>query len=58
MIKKCKNNTKESIKDFVDSYTLVLWGLSVLASGYIIGRITAVSDLQKGKLNMFIPKDH
>ena len=57
MIKERKNTTKESIKDSLDSYSLVLWGLCVLTSGYIIGRLTAVKDLQNGKLNMFIPKN-
>ena len=32
-------------------------GLAIFMGGYLTGRFTAVSDLQKGYLNCFIPKD-
>lgn len=33
-------------------------GAAIIVSGYLIGRFTAVNDLKKGNLNMFIPKDY
>ena len=57
MIEKRKRTFKESVKDFVESYNVTWLGVLGLFSGYVIGRLTAVKDLQNGKLNMFIPKD-
>lgn len=31
-------------------------GLSIFMGGYLTGRFTAVSDLQKGYLDCFVPK--
>lgn len=36
----------------------VLMGASIIMSGYLIGRFTAIKDLKDGNLNMFIPKDN
>lgn len=44
----------ETSKKGIDCWTLVLLGSSLFLGGYLTGRLTAVSDLKAGKLDMFI----
>lgn len=57
MYNKYKNMTESEMEKEIDR-KLLRFGIStgLLIVGYVIGRLTAVDDLQKGKLNEFIPK--
>jgi len=49
---------KKTFEEKSESVVLLLClGASLFVAGYLVGRFTAISDLQKGYLNCFIPKN-
>lgn len=57
MFKKYENMTDAEIEREADKVSFkIAISMGLLIGGYLIGRLTAVSDLQKGKLDEFIPK--
>lgn len=48
---------EKTFDEKVENGILIACGIAVaLMGGYLIGRFTAISDLQKGYLDCFIPK--
>ena len=61
MFKKVKDMSREELEDYVYvdiCCTLALGVISLFVGGYVVGRLTAIKDLENGKLDMFIPKKY